>query len=72
MPNSKMWEFWKDMKELNDCMEIKAKHCNADTAQEILYKIKSLISYGFNTISSSHFKENIILLRIIRHNYTII
>ena len=39
MPNSKMWGFWKDMKDLNDCMEIKAKKCNVESANEILKKI---------------------------------
>lgn len=39
MPNSKMWEFWKDMKELNDCMEIKAKNCNVESANDIFTKL---------------------------------
>ncbi len=39
MPNAKLWSFWKTQGELNNGVEIKAKHCHLDSAKKILSKI---------------------------------
>ncbi len=39
MPNASLWSFWKNQKDLNDGIEIKAKHCHPDSAKALLEKI---------------------------------